>query len=289
MAQQSYAGQERASPAAPPPATAAGVGARPRPEQIAPTAPPPNIGTRPRTGAAPTPAAPGAAAATSPAEVPKYITRTETIEIPQTYAGQEGGKPAANKRDAIPLGEMTYSVSRDNKGQRAAGAKTAETMGPTLRTRTVVELNPEWLRTQPAPKPTPERSDHGLAGDIRTAIGLPEEGIGEGLLGGIRGALGIPEEGFGPGIVEGLRNMIGLGGGTGLSGSASLRKPLDQASIRAANASPSNHNAHALAAINRGERWYQNSSGHRMPTTAMNGKVRHTYGDEDGPPRSLSG
>lgn len=173
---------------------------------------------------------------------------------------------------------MTYSGSRDSKAQAEAGQKAAAALGdqlrapkqgPLYRTRTVTELNPEWVKANPTPAPKPKAPEERppLIETIRTGIGLPAEGIGPGILRGIQ---------------DGFANAFGLGGSGRPGTQARSRGPLSVDQIRQANSSSQNHNAAALAAINQGKRSYSVAGGPSMPTTAMNGKVRNTYGDTGG-------
>lgn len=208
-------------------------------------------------------------AAASPADVPKYITRTERIEIPQSFAGQDRAKPPTPKKE-IPLGDVMHHGSRDSVAQRKAGEETAKSM-PQFTTRTVTELNPEWVKLQTGSNPIVGKSGTGSVS--KAAVGAkPPGSLGEQFLGGLRQSFGIPAAGFGPAILSGVQNAFGIGGGR--------RKvlPLTSQQITAAQARPQNHNPAALKAISEGKRSYS-SGGAVMPTVAMNGKVRNTYGD----------
>lgn len=227
-------------------------------------------GMKPAAQPAPTAAAPAAIAAPQ-----KYIT---------TYEKKE-----------IPLGDVSHGRSRDSIASAKAGAAAAEDLR--IVNRTVTTLNPEWVKTQTAPKPADRAKPEDqpglgeqIVGSIRSAVGIPEEGFGPGIVRGARSAVGLPAEGIGTGIMGSIRSAIGIpadGLGPGImrgvqSMATGIGRPqprLSTQQIQGARSNASNHNAAALAAISRGEKGYTSSDGSVQPTTAMNGKVRNTYGD----------
>lgn len=208
------------------------------------------------------------AIAASPADVPKYITRTERIEIPQRFAGQDRAKPAPASKE-IPLGAVMHHGSRDSVAQRKAGEETAKNM-PKFKTRTVTELNPKWVAAQrpPAGPKTVTETEGDFLGGLRQAIGIPAEGFGPSILRAVQNAFGGKDK-SGPDVVG-----FGLG----------KRKvvPLTKQQIAAAQAQPQNHNPAALNAISEGRKSYSSGGGAVMPTVSMSGKVRNTYGDRGG-------
>lgn len=270
MAPMSYAGQERGAPMPPPPST--------------------------------TKAAAPAAVATP--TVPKYITTTERVPVSQP-AATAGTGSAGNKRDTIPKGEIIYTGSRDNKTQQPLSGVAAKELVEKYTTRKVTTLNPEWVRQNAAPPvaPPPAVGQGGLApksggsGALRDVrkIGETAQGVdakrrqgATGLLGVMREGLGIPADGIGAGLMQGFQNALGIGpnrqgslsGGRGPGVVAPIPAPrLSQQQIARAVAAPQNHNRRALAAIQGGRTTYTNNDGALLPTTAMNGNVRNTYGD----------